>query len=52
MKMWGVFHAGVDKWICSLNDKLRASKSQHVLCSDISGKGRGHGEKGSPLHRN
>jgi hypothetical protein len=40
MKMRCVLHAGVDKRICSFDDKLRASKSQHILCSNIPGEGR------------
>jgi hypothetical protein len=50
MEMRRVLHSGVDERVSSLDDKLRASKSQHVLRSDIACKGSGRSEEGSPLH--
>jgi hypothetical protein len=51
MKMGSVLLAGVDERIGSLNNKLRAGESQHVLRGDIASKGRSRSEEGSPLHR-
>jgi hypothetical protein len=52
MKMGSVLLARVDERICSLNNQLRASESQHVpLRGDIAGKSRNGSEEGSPLHR-
>lgn len=50
MKMRCVLHARVDKRICSLNNELRASKSQHVLGSSILRESCS-GKKSGPLHR-
>jgi hypothetical protein len=50
MKIGSVFHARLDEGICSLNDKLRARKSQHVgLSSDIVWGCRSSEDSG-PLH--
>lgn len=35
MQMGRVLHPRVDKWVCSLDYKLRACKPQHVLSSNM-----------------
>jgi hypothetical protein len=50
VEMRSVLYARVDKRICSLNDKLRASETQHVLSGSILRESRSS-EEGGPLHR-
>jgi hypothetical protein len=50
VEMGSVLHAWIDKGICPLDNKLRASKPQHVLSSSILCENRSS-DKSGPLHR-
>lgn len=50
VQMWSVLHARIHKRVCTLNDELRACKSQHVLPDSRVSESRHSEDDITPMH--